>query len=134
MNTSKILFWATTGFVAFGMAASSIMYFTYNPAIVEGFEHIQFPRYMIVVLGVAKLLGAIGLLLPKQAKLNEWAYAGFTFMFVGAIFSHLATSSPFAPPLIALILLGVSYWSRAKTFPSQADQAAPIPAPSVASA
>jgi len=48
------------------------------------------------------------------AKLKEWAYAGFTFAWISAFFAHyLAGDGPRAfSPLVLLVLLAVSYFTR----------------------
>lgn len=113
MKTTNILYWVFTGLVTLGMALSSIMYLTGNPEIVKGFQTLGLPGYFIPFLGVAKLLGAIALIAPiKKETLKEWAYAGFTFTFVGALWFHVSTQTPFAGPLVFLIVLGASYWFR----------------------
>jgi hypothetical protein len=63
------------------------------------------------------LLGAIALLNPWFPKLREWAYAGFTFTLISAIWAHVATSTPFVAPLVFLILLAVSYYFHQKLVP-----------------
>lgn len=114
MKTTKIIYWIVTGLVALAMLMSALMYFTKNPQITSGFKLIGFPEYIIPLLGVAKLLGAIALLVPKFEAVKEWAYAGFAFVFIGAAWSHIATATPFAGPIVLLVLLGVSYWLRKK--------------------
>ena len=44
--------------------------------------------------------------------MTEWAYAGFTFTFIGAIWTHVATGTPFIMAVVALGLLMVSYVTR----------------------
>lgn len=114
MKRDKIIYWVATGLVAAGMAMSAYMYLTKSPELVTGFETLGFPMYFVTILGVAKLLGAIALVVPAGTRLKEWAYAGFIFVFIGAIWTHMATSTPFVGPLIALIVLGISYffWTR----------------------
>jgi hypothetical protein len=114
MKTNKILFWTITGLLSFGMLMSSFMYLSKNPQIVDGFKTLGLPMYFISFLGIAKLLGAVSLLVPTFEKIREWAYAGFAFTFVGAIWFHLSTATPFVGPLIALILLATSYFLRTK--------------------
>jgi uncharacterized membrane protein YphA (DoxX/SURF4 family) len=109
MKTNKIIFWVTTGIVSAMMLMSSGMYLTKNPQLTEGFKVLGYPMYMLYILGLAKLLAAIGLLQPMFPKLREWAYAGLTFTFIGAIWSHLATGTPFVMPLVFLVVLAVSY-------------------------
>ena len=55
---------------------------------VSGYLH--YPEYMITFLGVAKLLGVIGILVPGFPRLKEWAYAGLLFDLIGAVYSLLA--------------------------------------------
>src|SRR6185436_14457830 len=84
--------------------------------LMKSFQSLGLPKYLVIVLGVAKGLGAITLLAPVWDKLKEWAYAGFTFTFLGAVWTHIATGTPWIAPLIALAILATSYtfWSRLK--------------------
>jgi uncharacterized membrane protein len=116
MKRDKIIYWTTTGLVAAGMAMSAVMYLSKNPELMKNFETIAIPQYLVLVLGVAKLLGAIALLAPIWEKLKEWAYAGFTFVFIGAAWTHVATGTPWFAPVIALVILATSYifWEKIK--------------------
>ena len=80
----------------------------------EGFAHVGYPQQLRIILGIAKPLGAIVLLVPGLPKLKEWAYAGFTFAWISAFMAHfLAKDGPKAfTPLILLALLAVSYVIR----------------------
>lgn len=114
MKRDKIIYWVATGLVAAGMGLSAYMYLSKNPQLVSSFTAIGFPVYFITILGVAKLLGAIVLVAPLWSKLKEWAYAGFLFVFTGAIWVHIETGTPFVGPLAFLAILAVSYifWTR----------------------
>lgn len=112
MKRDKIIYWVATGLVAAGMGMSAFMYLSKNPDLMKSFEAIGLPPYMVAILGVAKLLGAIVLLAPVWDRLKEWAYAGFAFTFIGATWIHLATGTPWMAPLIALAVLLVSYGFR----------------------
>jgi uncharacterized membrane protein YphA (DoxX/SURF4 family) len=109
MKRDKIIYWVATGLVAAGMGMSAFMYLSNNPDLMKSFDAIGIPKYMVAILGVAKLLGAIVLLAPVWDRLKEWAYAGFTFTFIGATWIHLATGTPWIAPMIALLILAVSY-------------------------
>jgi hypothetical protein len=66
-----------------------------------------------VLLGIAKLAGAIVLLLPRLPLLKEWAYAGFTFTWIAATVAHyLAADGKLLLPVGLLALLAVSYITR----------------------
>lgn len=114
MKRDKIIYWIATGLTAAGMGMSAFMYLSNNPELIANFQTIGIPLYLVTLLGVAKLLGAIALLIPFWSKVKEWAYAGFAFTFIGAIFTHISTGTPWIAPLIALAILGVSYffWNR----------------------
>ena len=114
MKIKTITYWISTGLVAAMMTASAIMYLTRNPHMVEAFNRLGYPTYFPLILGVAKLLGVGALLVPRLGLLKEWAYAGFTFTFIGAIISHLAAGDgkEAVAPLVALLLLAASYALR----------------------
>jgi hypothetical protein len=114
MKTNKIIYWSITGFVAAFMLFSGFMYLSKNPKMMEGFQKLGYPVYFITILGIAKILGAMGLIQQKWKTLQEWAYAGFTFTFIGAAWTHLSSGTPFIMPIVALILLGISYGFRYK--------------------
>jgi uncharacterized membrane protein YphA (DoxX/SURF4 family) len=115
MKRDKILYWITTSLIGLGMAMSGFMYLSKNPEVTQGFQMMGYPEYFVVILGIAKITGAVVLIAPLWAKLKEWAYAGFTFVFVGAIWTHVATSTPWIAPLIALFILSGSYWFWRRT-------------------
>lgn len=73
-----------------------------------------YPQQLRIILGIAKLLGAVALVAPGLVKLKEWAYAGFTFAWISACVAHyLAKDGPVAfMPLVLLLLLVVSYVTR----------------------
>lgn len=110
----KIIYWIATGLVAALSLFAGYAYLSGSPQAVEGFRHVGYPQQLRVMLGVAKLLGAITLLVPGLPKLKEWAYAGFTFAWIAACFAHyLAKDGPTAfAPLVLLVLLAVSYVTR----------------------
>lgn len=116
MKRDKIIYWVATGLLAAGMSMSAYMYLTKSPELVGAFQTLGFPLYFVSILGVAKLLGAIVLLAPTGTTLKEWAYAGFIFTFIGAIWTHVVTGTPFVGPLAFLVVLGVSYffWTRVR--------------------
>lgn len=110
MKKNKIIYWSLTGLVAAGFLMSSFMYLGKNPELLNGFKMMGFPEFFIPILGWAKLLGALAIVNPWFTKLKEWAYAGFTFTLIGAIWTHVATGTPFIAPLVFLVLVGASYF------------------------
>jgi DoxX-like family len=110
----KIAYWGATGLVTIVPLSAAFAYLTTAPQAVENFQHVGYPQQLRVLLGVAKLAGAIVLLLPRLPMLKEWAYAGFTFMWIAASVAHyLAGDKPlFLLPVALIGALSVSYVTR----------------------
>jgi uncharacterized membrane protein YphA (DoxX/SURF4 family) len=110
----KIAYWVSTGLVAVMSLLAAFAYLSGSPQAVEGFAHAGYPQQLRIILGIAKPLGAIALLVPGLPKLKEWAYAGFTFAWICAVIAHYLANDgakTFAP-VILLVLLAVSYVTR----------------------
>ena len=69
----KIVYWVTTGIVAALCVFDGFAYL--SGRAVPIFAHVGYPQQLRVILGIAKPLGAIALLVPGFVKLKEWAYA-----------------------------------------------------------
>ena len=110
----RVLYWISTGLIAALMLFAGYAYLSASPQAVEGFAHVGYPQQLRVLLGIAKPLGAIVLLIPGWALVKEWAYAGFAFTWIAATVAHyLAGDGPRAfTPLVLLVLLVVSYVTR----------------------
>ncbi|MGB4415956.1 MAG: DoxX family protein [Paludibacter sp.] len=112
MKKDNIFFWITTGIVSVMMLFSAFNYLT-NEAMKEAFVHLGFPSYFRIELAIAKILGAIVLILPSIPKqLKEFAYFGFAITLVSAFIAHLSSGDPFSVafmPLVFLVILVVSY-------------------------
>lgn len=110
----KVSYWVTTALVAAMSLLAGVTYLSGSPEAVQGFAHVGYPQQLRIILGIAKALGAIALLVPGLPRLKEWAYAGFTFAWISAVVAHyLAKDGPRAfAPLVLLVLLSVSYLTR----------------------
>ncbi len=71
----KIVYWATTALASLALLGS-LMYLTGSEEVVTGFVKAGYPQHLRIVLGIAKPLAAIIILLPGLALVKEWAYAG----------------------------------------------------------
>ena len=102
------------GLVAIEALFGASTYLTSAPMAVENFRHVGYPQQLRVLLGVAKLAGAIVLVLPRLPTLKEWAYAGFTFTWIAATVGHyLAGDGALVLLPVGLMgLLAVSYVTR----------------------
>lgn len=116
MKATKIIYWISTLLLSFMMVFSAYAYFT-QPAMKQAFQHLGFQDYFRIELAIAKIIGISALLIPLQIKLKEWAYAGFSIVFISAFIAHSASGDPLSArvmPLIALALLTVSYFTYQK--------------------
>ena len=132
----NIVYWGATGLVATVALLGGFSYVTNAPEAVENFQNVGYPQQLRVLLGIAKLAGAIVLLPPRLPTLKEWAYAGFTFTWIAATVAHyLAADGKSLLPVALLGLLAVSYVTRpanrrglAKSMLAPGDGSTPLPA------
>jgi hypothetical protein len=113
---NKTIYWATTGFLAFGMLAQAFAQIFHAKGYVDMIiVHLGYPSYFLNIIGVWKILGVIAILIPRYKLVKEWAYAGFFFVMSGAVFSHIASGDSMkeiVPALVLLILIVVSWYFR----------------------
>lgn len=108
---NKIIYWIVTIFLSIGMLAGGIQQMLQIGGYNEIITKLNYPLYVLSILGVWKILGVIAILIPKFPLLKEWAYAGFFFAMSGAAISHFAVGQSFTEALPALILLIVTILS-----------------------
>ncbi|HTE32006.1 MAG TPA: DoxX family protein [Chryseolinea sp.] len=116
MKATKIAYYATTGLMSFAMLFSAYAYLT-KPEVRQGFQHLGFPDYFRVELGIAKFIAAFLLWLPIRL-LREASYVGLAISFVSAFIAHIASGdsiSHIINPLLVLAILTVSYITYTKT-------------------
>ncbi|HEY6004239.1 MAG TPA: DoxX family protein [Anaeromyxobacter sp.] len=88
LSIRVIGYWTCTAIVAWEMVAGS-MWDLLRIEYVRGvFDHLHYPYYLLLILGVWKLPCACALLVPRFPRLKEWAYAGAIFNYSGAAASH----------------------------------------------
>lgn len=107
-----VAYWVATLWLCVGMLASAVLQLVKMPEVLHSFGRLGYPRYLLVLLGVWKILGVIVLIAPRMPLLKEWAYAGFFFVTSGAFFSHIAIGDGFATmlPTAVLLMLTVASW------------------------
>jgi DoxX-like family len=110
----KVIYWVCTVLVAAPSAFAGYAYLSGSPEAVTGFTHVGYPQQLRVLLGIAKPLGGLVLLIPGVPLLKEWAYAGFAFAWIAATVAHYLAGDGAASlmPVAFLVLLGVSYVTR----------------------
>ena len=110
----KIAYWGSTAIAAAALLMAAT-YLSGSEQVVSGFAKAGYPQHLRIVLGIAKPIAAIVLLLPGFALLKEWAYAGATFALVMATISAYSSGESvkvWSMPLALLVILAVSYVTR----------------------
>jgi hypothetical protein len=110
----RIAYWGSTALACLALLGS-LSYLTGNEQVVAGFAKAGYPQYLRIILGIAKPVAAVVLLLPGFALLKEWAYAGVTFALVMATISGYMSGEGVKTWILApalLLLVAVSYVTR----------------------
>ncbi len=118
MNKRLVGYWLVTVLFCLAMTAGGTMNLMRAEMQKEAMAALGYPDYLMTILGVAKILGVIALLIPGVPLLKEWAYAGFTFDLLGAASSHAFVGDSPAEMLVPLVILAIaiaSYCLRPST-------------------
>ena len=75
-----------------------------NPTVVASITRMGIPEYWLTLLGILKIAGLIVLWIPGRYRLKEWAFAGFCFDFIGAIYAFAFTGHTFTPDMLIAVL------------------------------
>ena len=116
INTVKkpLLYWIAKVFISFFMLFSA--YFTFShPA---DFQQLGFPNYFRIELSIAKVIGALLLLIPSiPFRVRDWIYAGFIITMVSAFIAHVHNQDPLSKLLFVsldLALVATCMWYVSK--------------------
>ena len=118
IDRNKTMYWILTALSVVPTAGSGILeLFTNGPeSVVQNIQSLGYPLYVLRILGLAKVLGAIAILSGRSPRLKEWAYAGFTFDFLGATASYLLVGNTAQAPIpflfFALLMGSYLFWNR----------------------
>lgn len=122
MKTKTIAYWASTIIVALELlvgGATDLVHgrelLIIGDPVVQVIIHLGYPVYLLTILGLWKLPGAIALLVPRFPRLKEWAYAGAFFDMTGAAASWALrgdNASNYIGPLLMTVLILVSWALR----------------------
>ena len=91
-------------------------WFSYTHA--ADLRKLGFPDYFRIELVIAKIIGAIALLLPlTPIRVKDWVYTGFLISMVSALIAHICSHDPlsriaFVSVDLVLIFLSMRYVSR----------------------
>lgn len=111
---NKVLYWTAKIFISSFILLSA--YLTY--AQPEGIRQLGFPDYFRIELVIAKITGAIVLLLPfTPVRIKEWVYAGFIISMSSGLIAHICSHDPlskiiFVSADLILVLMSIRYVSK----------------------
>jgi DoxX-like family len=94
MKTKAISYWVTTILLCVVLVGGGAANLARAWGTLDVMRRLGYPPYILTILGVWKMLGAIALLAPGFPRLKEWAYAGVFFEMTGAAASHLVSGTP----------------------------------------
>jgi uncharacterized membrane protein YphA (DoxX/SURF4 family) len=107
------LYWTTTTLITAECAGGGLADLLRTPPFYPVMIDLGYPPYLATIMGTAKLIAAVIIVVPALPRLKEWAYAGITINLVGAIASHVAMhqspSNTIAPA--AFLALTLTSWA-----------------------
>jgi DoxX-like family len=115
IKRGQIIYWVETLTFSFFLLSGGVTMLFGARGNVTGIEALGYPGYLCRILGTAKILGVAAILWGRFSLMKEWAYAGFTFLLLGASASHLihGDESWHIPHiLLPLALLSLALLSR----------------------
>ena len=107
MNTKKltILYWVFTVLFALLMLLSAAGGLQPSAGAIKIMhDGMGYPVYFIQFISVAKVLGAVAILVPRFNRIKEWAYAGLFFDLIGALYSGVASAGKFDPMMLTMLI------------------------------
>ncbi len=110
-----IVYWVATAVLALGMLGTGIMQLLRVEFEATLMNHLGYPPYIMTILGICKMLGVPAILIPRSPLLKEYAYAGFFFMMMGAVSSHIACGDNILlvlPSVVMLVSILLSWYYR----------------------
>ena len=104
MKRTKILYWVFTILFALIMFSTAVPNVMMNEASIDLIHtKLGYPTYFIMIVGIAKILGVIGILIPGYPTIKEWSYAGLFFDLTAATVSSIAVFG-FVPDQFGMLI------------------------------
>ncbi|MDQ0874481.1 putative membrane protein YphA (DoxX/SURF4 family) [Paenibacillus sp. V4I3] len=88
LRGKMIAYWTVTLLLAAAVMLSGIGQLMQYGGNLELVKNLGYPLYVLTILGIWKVLGAIALVVSGFPRLKEWVHAGIFFLMTGAAVSH----------------------------------------------
>lgn len=108
MTPRNAVYWTATIITAFSFFSGGAANLYRTDESIEVVTSLGYPVYILTILGIWNILGAIAILAPQFPRLKEWAYAGIVFDLTGAVFSHVVVGDPVEKIILPVALLGTA--------------------------
>ena len=105
-KTVNIVYWIITILFAAAVLMDATGGLVMAKEGIEALNQLGYPIYLMRFFGVLKILGVIAILVPGFPRIREWAFAGFAFNFIGALYSWAAVGNG-AYVVFPIIMLGI---------------------------
>jgi hypothetical protein len=94
LTLTRIFYWTSTALIVLETLVGGFADLTHGrtalvsgPFVADVVVGLGYPVYVLWIIGIWKILGAITLIAPGFLRLKEWAYAGIVFELSGAVAS-----------------------------------------------
>ena len=119
MRAKTVMYWVATTLIALETLLGGVIDLTHGrtavvsgPSVTQIVTSLGYPVYILTIIGILKIPGAITIVVPGLLRLKEWAYAGIVFELAGAAVSQVACGnwgSMVAP--LSLLCLAMASWA-----------------------
>ena len=119
MKAKTMLYWATTSLIALETFLGGVVDLTHGrtgvvsgPVVTQVVTSLGYPVYILAIISIFKIPGALTIVVPGFLRLKEWAYAGIAFELSGAVASNVECGKwgdSIAP--LSLLCLAIASWA-----------------------
>ncbi|RFZ82907.1 DoxX family protein [Mucilaginibacter terrenus] len=112
-KTIKIIYWILITLFVLSSLADGGAGIAKEKTGREVMAHLGYPVYLMVITGIAKVLGALAILQNKFRTVKEWAFAGFVINAIGAFASRMFVGDGaglLIPPLVFSLITFITYY------------------------
>ena len=126
MSTRTIVYWGATTGIGLETLVGGVTDLAHGRELLlvgrpvaDVVTGLGYPVYVLTLLGVVKIPGALVVLLPGWLRLKEWAYAGIVFELLGAAASNVVQGPHLGDAATILVLAGLALLSWALRPPNR---------------